>query len=89
MSKKYLMNKHLIIGLSAFLAPFLLVPGYSAQQQRQQQQTRTQQDPVPLPPKSGLPAPRRDISGVWLGLPVTHKALGTKVIGHPPNHPSL
>jgi len=60
------MNKHLIIGFSALLAVLLPVPDSGAQQ-RQQAQTRAQGDRVQPPPKSGLPAPRRDISGVWLG----------------------
>ena len=48
------MKKHLLIAAFAFV-------GLS------QPQTRTQQDPLPPLPKSGLPAPRRDITGVWLG----------------------
>ena len=60
------MRKHLIIGSFALLTLFLLV-AVDKGQQRAQPQTRTQQDPIPLPAKTGRPAPRRDISGVWLG----------------------
>ena len=60
------MKKHLIIGCFALLAlPVLVVVGEA--QQRSVPPTRTQQDPIPLPPKTGRPAPRRDITGVWLG----------------------
>src|SRR4030095_6437363 len=60
------MKKHLIIGCFALLTLFLLQAANKAQQ-RPQPQTLPQSDPIPLPAKTGRPAPRRDITGVWLG----------------------